>query len=594
MPISASPVVTAFIRSSAAASAPLRGRLHTRAAPAVPCSATSTGLMNSSLQQHKAAAMSLAVRGISTSPTPPRTEIEAASEAGRPPNSTGDQQRLLQPDPALALDQLSMAKLITVWLVYRACGNARLVQAAPSILKLFERLGLSWLSNAVVRRTFLHDSGIGSILDFSAEADLEETAAADAEAARAHANVKADAFTKEYLHGLHMARRCPAIKVTGLTDPEVLYRLSMPYARLRAAFDKAASNGDGSVGFAQFRDTVLAAMPGGRHVASPASIFAMVDGDNDGQMALGMDNPLARPLYLRSSPGSEYGALESDVDDYERLLSRARAVDRGVRVMVDAEHTYFQPMIDHVALVMQREFNGPSTGSAAGAAATAPASGNGGTLVYNTIQMYRSDSFQRLVDDYARSQREGWRYAAKLVRGAYMELEHERAAKLGYPSPINPTLEATHACYDRGVRLLIDRIAEAQRSFTGDMPPALFIASHNNASIERAMQLLRELDIDTSAEPVMFGQLLGMQDATSYALAKAQLPIYKYVPYGSLEEVMPYLIRRAQENSAVGASIAKEASSVMAEIRRRMLGRAKTQPQTGTTTASEAAANNSS
>ncbi|KAJ1878007.1 proline dehydrogenase, partial [Kickxella alabastrina] len=412
----------------------------------------------------------------------------------------------------------------------------------------------------------LKDSGIGSILDFSAEADLEETAAADAEAARAHANVKADAFTKEYLHGLHMAAQVPgsfaAIKVTGLTDPEVLYRLSMPYARLRAAFDKAASNGDGSVGFAQFRDTVLAAMPGGRHVASPASIFAMVDGDNDGQvdwvdvqMALGMDNPLARPLYLRSSPGSEYGALESDVDDYERLLSRARAVvqhasDRGVRVMVDAEHTYFQPMIDHVALVMQREFNGPSTGSAAGAAAPAPASGNGGTLVYNTIQMYRSDSFQRLADDYARSQREGWRYAAKLVRGAYMELERERAAKLGYPSPINPTLEATHACYDRGVRLLIDRIAEAQRSSIADMPPALFIASHNNASIERAMQLLRELDIDTSAEPVMFGQLLGMQDATSYALAKAQLPIYKYVPYGSLEEVMPYLIRRAQENSA--------------------------------------------
>ncbi|KAJ1896329.1 proline dehydrogenase, partial [Kickxella alabastrina] len=173
MPISASPVVTAFIRSSAAASGhklyrPLAAAhvyltrptiiqpryaagLHTRA---VPCSATSTGLMSSSLQQHKAAAMSLAVRGISTLPTPPRAETEAASEAGGPPNSTGKQQRLLQPDPALALDQLSMAKLITVWLVYRACGNARLVQAAPSILKLFERLGLSWLSNAVVRRTF--------------------------------------------------------------------------------------------------------------------------------------------------------------------------------------------------------------------------------------------------------------------------------------------------------------------------------------------------------------------------------------------------------------------------------------------------------
>ncbi|KAJ2785026.1 proline dehydrogenase [Coemansia interrupta] len=543
----------------------------------------------------KAASATLALRELSTdqrvsaaahaaTDPPPGPGALAAGAEGPSPGSS-----LLQPDPALALRQLGLGKLATVWMVYQACGSQRLVRMAPALLRLFDRLRLSWMSNAVVRRTFfawfcagetereivhtmrrLKEAGIGSILDFSAEADLEEGAGPrDAEAARAQANVKADAFTKEYLHGLHMAAQVPgsfaALKVTGLADPEVLFRLSQPYMRLRAAFDEADGDRDGRVDFAQFRDGVLAALPGGQRVASASGVFGMVDRDNDGQvdwvdvqMALGMDNPLARPLYLRASPTSDYGAIASDLDDYERLVSRARAVvqhasDRNVRVMVDAEHTYFQPMIDHVALVMQREFNGDS-----------------GTLVFNTYQMYRHDSLQRMNDDLSRAAREGWRFAAKLVRGAYMELERERAAKLGYASPINPTLEATHAVYNQGVSQLIERIGRAQR--TGQTPPCVFVATHNNHSIEQAMRQLRDLHVDTSAESVMFGQLLGMQDATSYAVAKAGLPIYKYVPYGSLTEVMPYLIRRAQENSAVGAAIKKEAAAVMAEIRRRLAG----------------------
>ncbi|KAJ2227225.1 proline dehydrogenase [Coemansia sp. RSA 485] len=574
--------------------------IHNRAAAPPPPRAPRA--MSPLLARYKAATASLAVRGISSSSSAqsPTVDphVQAASRAAADPAvqdaraADAEAEPLLRPDAALALSQLSMAKLATVWMVYQACGSTRLVQAAPGLLRLFERLRLSWLSNAVVRRTFfawfcagetereivhtmrrLKDSGVGSILDFSAEADLaEEGAAADAATARAQANVKADAFTKEYLHGLHMAAQVPgsfaAIKVTGLADPEVLFRLSQPYARLRTAFDAADSDADGRVDFAQFRDAVLPALPGGSRVASASGVFGMVDRDNDGQvdwvdlqMALGMDNPLARPLYLRATPSSDYGAIASDIDDYERLVSRARAVvqhasDRNVRVMVDAEHTYFQPMIDHVALVMQREFNGAPSAS---------------TLVFNTYQMYRADSLQRMVDDLRRSQREGWRFAAKLVRGAYMELERERAARLGYPSPINATLDATHAAYNQGVQLLIDRVAQAQQD--GAVPPALFVATHNNASIERAMRQVRDQNVDLANEPVMFGQLLGMQDATSYAVAKAGLPIYKYVPYGGLDEVMPYLIRRAQENSAVAASIKKEAASVMGEIRRRIFGR---------------------
>ncbi|KAJ2782130.1 proline dehydrogenase [Coemansia javaensis] len=554
------------------------------------------------------AAVLLGVRGLTTAP-PSRAPAAARGDAAPPgtrsdpaaaaPDADAAAGPLLRPNSTLALGQLSMAKLATAWAVYRTCSSARLVRAAPALLRLFERLRVSWLSNAVVRRTFfawfcagenereivqtmrrLKDSRIGSILDFSAEADLPEDghAAADSDSARAQANVKADALAKEYFHGMHMASQVPhafaAVKVTGLADPEVLFRLSMPYARVRDAFAAADHDADGRIDFTQFRDAVLPAMPGGARVASPSGLFSMVDANGDGQvdwvdvqMALGLDNPLARPLYLRSAGAAgEYGALESDIEDYERMIARTRAViqqaaAKSVRVMVDAEHSYFQPMIDHVALVMQREFN---------AAASQ-------TLVYNTYQMYRADALQRMTDDYERAAREGWRFAAKLVRGAYMELERSRAAELGYASPINPTLEATHAMYNRATEQLLGHIARAQQA--GAVPPSLFVATHNNASIELVLQRIRALGIDNANEPVMFGQLLGMQDATSYALAEAGAPIYKYVPYGTLDEVMPYLIRRAQENSAVAGAIRAEASSVMAEIRRRLLGRAPAQQQ---------------
>lgn len=620
MPTSASPAINAIIRSSSSSIAQhRRQRILGRFAAATtsshvqyyrrsPSPVAARAFYNAARQQEAtatAAAAATAAASPAETPVAASNVVDGGATVSAPggveqqpivplaPASETAAGTMLRPDPELALSRLNLGQLAAGWLVYQACGNTRLVQAAPSILKLFEKLRLSWLSNAVLRRTFfawfcagehereivqtmrrLQDAGIGSILDFSAEADLAEDSAASsssssaAEAARAMANVKADALTKEYGHGVEMANQVAgsfaAVKVTGLADPEVLYRLSQAYRPLRRAFAAADHDRDGKVDFTQFRDQVLPVLPGGGRVASASGVFAMVDGNGDGQvdwvdvqMALGMDNPMARPLFLRATPTSEYGAAESDVEDYERMISRARAVvqqgsDNGVRVMVDAEHTYFQPMIDHVALVMQREFN------------------TSRPVVFNTYQMYRADSLQRMAADYERAAREGWRFAAKLVRGAYMELERARAEAMGYDSPINPTLEATHACYDEGVRLLMEHIAAAQKA--GATPPALFVATHNNNSVERALRLHQELGIDGANEPVMFGQLMGMQDATSYALAAAQQPIYKYVPYGPLTEVMPYLIRRAQENSAVAESIRQESSSAMAEIRRRLFG----------------------
>ncbi|KAJ2333815.1 hypothetical protein GGH91_005852 [Coemansia sp. RSA 2671] len=179
--------------------------------------------------------------------------------------------------------------------------------------------------------------------------------------------------------------------------------------------------------------------------------------------------------------------------------------------------------------------------------------------------MYRVDALQRMRDDYAKARREGWRFGAKLVRGAYMELERERAAEQGYASPIHATLSDTHAAYDAATAFLVDEIA----SQAAALQPAVFVATHNNASIERVLQQLQRLGFD-AGDAVMFGQLLGMQDATSYALAALGSPVYKYVPYGPLHEVMPYLVRRAQENSAVATSIRAEATHAATELRRRV------------------------
>ncbi|KAJ2006223.1 hypothetical protein GGI04_001942 [Coemansia thaxteri] len=419
------------------------------------------------------------------------SSIPACAEPGK-----GGDAALLRPDSRLALARLTAGQLATAWAVYRCCSSAAVVRAAPGLLRGLAAARLSWLSGAVVRRTFfawfcagetereivqtmrrLQSAGIGAILDYSAEADLGSGGSGSDAGRRAQANVRADALAKEYLHSVQMAAQgrgaFVAIKITGLADPDVLFRVS------------------------------------------------------------------------------QGAASKADAADMARLLARARGVvqaasARGVRVMVDAEHSYFQAAIDDVARQLQREAN----------AARA--------VVFNTYQMYRADAAQRLRDDHARAQREGWRFAAKIVRGAYMELERARAAALGQPSPIHATLRDTHAAYDAAAAFLVAEIVRAPAA-----PPALFVATHNNASIERVLQLLRRHGADAAAGHVMFGQLLGMQDATSYALAAVGAPVYKYVPYGPLHEVMPYLVRRAQENSAVAASIRAEAAAAAAELRRR-------------------------
>ena len=159
----------------------------------------------------------------------------------------------------------------------------------------------------------------------------------------------------------------------------------------------------------------------------------------------------------------------------------------------------------------------------------------------------------------ARARKHGYRFAFKAVRGAYMVQEEKRAAERGYPNPIHDDIMATHENYDRVVREALEN---------HDMT-SLMIASHNVDSIRKAAEEMARLGIDSKEGEVFFGQLLGMCDQVTLGLGRRGYRVYKYLPYGPIDEVVPYLIRRAEENSDVMGSVSRDKAVLYAELRRR-------------------------
>jgi proline dehydrogenase len=161
---------------------------------------------------------------------------------------------------------------------------------------------------------------------------------------------------------------------------------------------------------------------------------------------------------------------------------------------------------------------------------------------------------------------------AKLVRGAYLVSERERAARYGYPDPTHPNIDATHACYQRCSDLVLGRMKKHEPE-AGTKGCEFMVASHNQASVEYVLERMEALGIAPSGpnSGVYFGQLLGMSDHLTFLLGAKGYRAYKYVPYGPVEEVVPYLLRRAQENAAMlGKGAPLELSMLRQELARRM------------------------
>lgn len=214
-----------------------------------------------------------------------------------------------------------------------------------------------------------------------------------------------------------------------------------------------------------------------------------------------------------------------------------------VAVYFDAEETWMQDSIDQLVKEMMEKYNQERV------------------VVYHTYQLYRKDKLSSLRADHAEAKAKGYLLGAKLVRGAYMEKERKRAADKGYPSPIQETRADTDRDYNEAVRYCVDHYMEI----------ALCNASHNLYSNLLQAELIAAKGLPKNHVHLNFCQLYGMSDNITFNLAQAGYNVAKYVPYGPVKEVLPYLIRRAQENTAVTGEMSRELNLIMAEIRRRGL-----------------------
>lgn len=233
-----------------------------------------------------------------------------------------------------------------------------------------------------------------------------------------------------------------------------------------------------------------------------------------------------------------------------RMLQRMdvlakKAMEVGVRLMIDAEQTYFQPAISRLTLEMQRKFNVEKP------------------LVFNTYQCYLKDAYENVTLDVELARREGWCFGAKLVRGAYMAQERARASEIGYEDPINPTYEATNIMYHRCLNYVLEELKHNSKA-------KVMVASHNEDTVRFTLHRMEELGLHPADHQVYFGQLLGMCDQISFPLGQAGFPVYKYVPYGPVMEVLPYLSRRALENSGIMKGAQRERQLLWQELWRRL------------------------
>lgn len=237
---------------------------------------------------------------------------------------------------------------------------------------------------------------------------------------------------------------------------------------------------------------------------------------------------------------------DNELAEWERARSRVNiiceaAFNSGTPVLIDAEESWIQDAIDEMVERMMEAYNKDRV------------------VVYNTTQHYRHDRLRYLKGMKARGDEGGYHVGVKLVRGAYMEKERERAIKKGYPSPIQPDKKSTDQDFNAATRFCVENIDRM----------ALCIGTHNEESAEVGLNILLEKGLEKDDGRVYFAQLLGMSDHISYNLADAGYNVAKYVPYGPIKEVLPYLMRRASENRSIEGQTGRELSLLIKEKKRR-------------------------
>lgn len=529
-------------------------------------------------------------------------------------------------DPQAAHGNKSISEIVKSIAVFKLCQFQPLVRNAPKLLSLSSKFLGSDFTHSIVRRTFfnqfcageceasikptlkvLASNGIGAILDYAAEDDDARTSADDGgeldgkeakviianppfnQPARIYtyeSEAKCDHHVDIFLDSIRTVHACKhtdhtgfaAIKVTALGNPRLLEQMSIAIHEANKLFARFDIDGDGVVTRKEFIDAYNAFFNNDGEDERLTCLLQSLDPDGTDQIdyiavmskfLTPSDLPRVTSRCKSVGPMALATPSSEEIELLESLHSRAHTIaqmasDHGVRLLIDAEHVRYQPAIDHLALELQATFNNVEKTKV--------------PIIFQTYQCYLRDSFKRIQIDLERSKRYGYHFAAKLVRGAYRTHETERARERNEESPVFSVIEDTHESYDQAVEYLLKQSACTKSEISdylehGGSKIEIMCATHNQVSIEKAVRLMDILNLHQERQvsaTVHFAQLYGMCDHLTYPLGKNRYSVFKYLPYGPIDEVMPYLLRRAEENSDVLGNTGKEIHLLKQELRRRM------------------------
>jgi len=369
-----------------------------------------------------------------------------------------------------------------------------------------------------------------------------------------------------------------AIKITALGRPEILIRLSECLEKTRRYYSQitgkkgmvikgrvdknAFSEAFKAKGIERSKDveTFLANMTGDDDgIIHLFNWSALIDEDKDLGQVLQVPN-LETGKFEPLITGDDNGALTKDEEmQFRNMVHRLHKIfkyakEQNVRVMVDAEQSYFQPAIHRLTMELMRTYNTEKA------------------IVFNTYQCYLKKAHKTITLDLEQAKRQNFYFGAKLVRGAYMEQERARAELLGYKDPINADYPATSAMYHKVLDECLTRIHGLKMSGEDPQRIGIMVASHNEDTVRYGVGRMAELDLDPQERVLCFAQLLGMCDQITFPLGQSGYSVYKYVPYGPVNEVLPYLSRRANENGGLLGKVEKEKMLLKQELIARIKG----------------------
>ena len=252
------------------------------------------------------------------------------------------------------------------------------------------------------------------------------------------------------------------------------------------------------------------------------------------------------PINLFEKKSSGIALTDSEKNEWKRIELRidtccAAAKKIGVKMLIDAEESWIQPAIDEIAESLMEKYNKKTP------------------VIYTTLQMYRKDRMIYMKNLYDKATKRNFKVGIKLVRGAYIEKENLKAFKLRKPSPICESKELTDQNFNNGLDYMLSKLEYG----------SLFLGSHNEQSILRVTEWMSQNKISKNHPHIWFSQLYGMADHISFNLASSGYQVVKYVPYGPVNEVIPYLIRRAEENTSITGQTPRELSLIKKELKRR-------------------------